>query len=238
MWWFILISLAAADSMQKTLDYVNSVYKANVSGGVDDLYSLGFAAYDESMVVNGFIHQQILLLHNEVDNTLALHAFRSWEDFNGLEFQLLNHTTPEFTEDSSAAAQSLIDSAVSAFFNTSGSVSNVSRQALNVTTFNDFSESQVYNFEVVSGEVVAQGTAYKVTVYTDNFNGTNYSYYSQTVDQAVIVSVSEVSTKVLVLSLIIVSALTGMIISLGLYLYWRKTGTFFLAKKSEEVLSL
>jgi len=233
MWWSLLFPLVAAEGILRSLDHINSVYMSTVSGSSHELYTLALAAYDETMPVNGILHQIVLLLKNELDESLSIHAIRCWEDFQGMDYQLLNHSMPEVNPQSPGGNEEvLLSDAVSTLFNSTGTYSNINKQSLNITTFEVFNTPQIYQFELISADVSVQGSAYRVSVFAEDFNGTSYSYYSSAIEQLTVTSVG-LSNKASVLTVLFAMGLSAVATYLGVYSYWKKHLSFPLAKGND-----
>jgi hypothetical protein len=232
MWWVLLIPLAASEAVSRSLNSINSVYKTTVSGSSQDLYSLKLAAYDEELEVNGVLHQQVLLLQNELDHSLALHEIRCWEDLSGLEYEQHNHTTPALTSDNSTEALGVIQAAAVSTLNNSGIVSNVFSQIVRLTPLNQYSASELLEFKLYNADVVVGDDVYRLSVFM-NHTAEMTSSFASKVDRPIYQTQTGVTTKKLGFAIVMASLLTAVATYLALFSYFKKNGTFPLAKGGE-----
>jgi hypothetical protein len=233
MWWVLLIPLAASDTAYNSLYSINSVYKTTVSGGSRDLYSLKLTAYDEALEVNGIFHQQVLLLQNELDHSLALHVIRCWEDLSGLEYEQHNHTTPALTTDNSTEALEIIQTAAASMLNNSGLVSSVFKQIVHVTTMSQYSASELLEFKLYNADVVVGDDVYRLSVFMNNTAEITSAFASHVDRPTYQTQTTGVSTKTLGFGMAMTSLLTAVATYLALYSYFKKHGSFPLAKGGE-----
>mmetsp|Transcript_28755 Transcript_28755/g.51161 ORF Transcript_28755/g.51161 Transcript_28755/m.51161 type:complete len:242 (+) Transcript_28755:662-1387(+) len=234
MWWNLLFPLAAADAVSKTVDFVNTVYRTTVSGGKADIYSLKLAAYDEALELNGVVHQQVLLLENELSHQVEMHSVRCWEDLYELEYQLSNNTAPDFAEDNSTEAQSYVEQAASATLNTTGAISGIQKQVVHLVTLDQNAASELLEFKLYNARVLVGSDIYRLSVFLNHTGEVAASFaskYSPT--SASFVSTAGVSLKKLLVSLLLASLLTAVGTYLALYRYWRKKGTLPYVKGAE-----
>lgn len=235
----ILISavcVLAEPNSERALNYVNSLFKQQVSGSQSELYQEWINLYQDSQLVNGINYKIVSVWNNTLSNQLELHFVEYFNNFNNTQMEILNHSNPYFlkanleeTQELKAQIGKQIQKHPRKF-----KIENSEVQKVSVNPFQGIGKQEQGPLEFTLEKYYLSSSDAFYEVYRTTNN--TLTYFNYTFKEKLQSSSQEpVKTNAAVFVTFILTFLASCLLTyFAAYVYWAKKHTFPFVKMNEE----